>query len=166
MSTTPPARPQADLDDFVKLSAALTGIQANTLSPLFDPHDLATNYAKFVTADAAWANLLAAYRANATKPPDDIAKALIQNADQNVSLLAQSVMLLWLLAAWFDPKDLKGSTGLDFTPAHIVVSADAYTQGFVWSIAQTKPMGYSEWEFGYWAKPPLPLSDFVGEAQK
>jgi hypothetical protein len=50
-------------------------------------------------------------------------------------------------------------------PPFVTVSMDAYTQSWVWRIAQTHPMGYSEWQFGYWTKDPRPLTDFIGEGK-
>ena len=165
--STPTPPPESDLDVFVKLSAALTGIDAAKLNPRFDPYDLATTYSNLArTQDGkngeTYAQLLALYRANESKPPDDIAKIVLSHAP--VKFLAQSVMLLWLLAAWFDPLVLAdpSTKTAPFGPPNVVVSADAYTQSFVWKVAQTHPMGYSEWSFGYWTQNPPPLSAFIG----
>jgi hypothetical protein len=169
MSTTSTQPADDVLTDFVALSAALTGIAASQLNPGF-VDERAVEYCELAQAKggATFAAMLDRYRANKTLPPDDIVQKLLADTttppDPPVKFLAQSVMLLWLLAAWFDPKTLADPSSItaDFAPAHVIVSADAYVQGFVWNIAQTKPMGYSEWTFGYWAQDPPPLSEFIG----
>jgi len=45
--------------------------------------------------------------------------------------------------------------------AHTVVSPKAYTQGWLWRVIQAHPMGYSDMQFGYWARRPEPLEDFI-----
>ena len=46
-----------------------------------------------------------------------------------------------------------------------VISPAAYTQAWTWRVAQTHPMGYSEFRYGYWAKDPeASLEDFIGKA--
>ena len=42
-----------------------------------------------------------------------------------------------------------------------MISPKAYTQGWVWRVAQAHPMGYSDMQFGYWTREPPPLSDFI-----
>ena len=34
-------------------------------------------------------------------------------------------------------------------------------QGWTWRVAQTHPMGYSDFRFGYWAEDPPALNDFI-----
>jgi hypothetical protein len=74
------------------------------------------------------------------------------------------VMLMWFLGSWYAPADLKLYSGPNPPSAPInsaVISSAAYTQSWVWSVAQAHPMGYSNLRFGYWnATPPL-LSDFI-----
>ena len=42
------------------------------------------------------------------------------------------------------------------------VSDQAYKESWAWKIAQSHPMGYSEYHFGYWAEQPPTLKQFTG----
>ena len=78
------------------------------------------------------------------------------NAGDDTRFLARSIVLLWYLGSWYKPADLKSNSApgaAAFIPSQ-VVSAKAYTQGLVWQIAQTHPMGYSNLQFGYWSRDP------------
>jgi len=67
-------------------------------------------------------------------------------------------MKLWLLGSWYQPYDQgnahKGDTR--------VVSDQAYKESWAWKIAQSHPMGYSQYHFGYWAEQPPTLKQFTG----
>ena len=163
MSIVPTSAPPT-LDDFVALSAILTGIDAGQLHPTLDTHGTAQTYFdQFTTrAGPTFAALIDVYVANKGKPPDQIAQAVFADPAGAVALLAQSVMLMWYLASWFDPTNPAFRNPPPFGLPSTVVSADAYTQGWVWPVAQTHPMGYSEWNFGYWKQDPPPLEAFIG----
>ena len=82
---------------------------------------------------------------------------------EDTKFLARSIVVMWYLGSWYDPADLKRLTEPnppDFIP-HQVISSKAYTQGWVWRVAQAHPMGYSEMQFGYWSRDPAPLDDFI-----
>ena len=166
--TTPATPADDDLTVFVAVSAALTGIDADLLRPQpVDAHGTAQTYLDTVRANDAdgLTALLALYRANSPKlPPNEIA-ALIMSKDSPVKALGRSVIALWYLASWYEPTALGKLKKGDPSPAFVTVSMDAYTQSWIWRIAQTHPMGYSEWQFGYWAKDPRPLTDFIGEGK-
>jgi hypothetical protein len=155
-----------DLADFVALSAALTGIDAAKLRPALDTHETAQTYLDLASdkGGATFVAMMAAYSANRTKSPPQIATAVLEQSGAAVAYLARSVMLLWYLASWYDPAELPPlrtappGTFVPFT----IVSSDAYTQGWVWRVGQTHPMGYSEWAFGYWHDAPQPLTEFIG----
>ena len=76
-------------------------------------------------------------------------------------VLLVAVILAWYLGVWYGP------TVLAQVPAPFpvnplkVVSPVAYTQGWVWRVAQAHAMGYSEQRFGYWSDEPLSLDDFI-----
>jgi hypothetical protein len=76
-------------------------------------------------------------------------------------------MMAWYLGAWYQPADLQKSSSSTqpgvFVP-NKVISSSAFTQGWVWRVAQTHPMGYSDWRFGYWSTKPPELSQFIGAA--
>ena len=173
LGTTAPARaadPNSaqDMTDFVKLSAVLTGIMEGKLAPAADPIDIKRNYFKLVSEKrpAAFDKLLNIVRDNRNAP----AQAIIDNvqSDPDSKFLARSIVLMWYLGAWYDPDDLKMLAEPPPSPpevSHRVISAKAYTQGWVWRVAQTHPMGSSDMQFGYWQRKPNPeRPDFIGGA--
>src|SRR5262245_20396868 len=165
-----------DMIDFVTLSAALTGIAAAKLapggfsatSPGSDPIDIKRDYFKWLSEKRPmpFDNLLNIVRTNRDKP----AQAIIDQVQANPEskFLARSIVLMWYLGAWYDPDDLKTLAEPPPSPqevSHKVISAKAYTQGWVWRVAQAHPMGSSDMQFGYWQRKPNPeRPDFFGGA--
>jgi hypothetical protein len=148
-----------DIQDFADMSAALTGFQSQFLKPTLDRTNLAQTYFDFATKEtqgkqATVQSLLTAYRAIKTQPAQQIANTLLETANPFPSaqaLLAQSIVKMWYSASWYEP----GSVAMTQ-----VVSSLAYTNGLVWQVMQSHPMGYSPFSFGYWNVPPGPLSQF------
>jgi hypothetical protein len=155
---------KSEVDFFVDLSAALTGIPAGKLAPTTDSIVIKQDYFNWVNAraPAAFASLLQIAKDNAT-PQAIIDKS---QANDNTKFLARSIVLMWYLGSWYAPDDLKRlvdekSARVPLFVPHTVISPKAYTQGWVWRIAQAHPMGYSDMQFGYWARDPAPLEDFL-----
>jgi len=149
----------ADFEDFIQMSAALTGIEASKLKPKVDPIDVKTEYFDWIRARSpAFGDLLAFFRSASYKErfPDSLFEA--PQSTTEIGWLARSIILLWYLGAWYDPNELRN---LDQQPTPKIISAKAYTQGWIWRVAQTHPMGYSEWAFGYWQDDPPPKEKFV-----
>jgi hypothetical protein len=178
--TSPDSR--EDMMAFLVLSAALTGIRVGILAPEFvqnkanllgsdpgtDPINVKNDYFKWVNASNAstFEKLLQIARDHSASAPEKIRPEIISevNAHDDTKFLARSIVLLWYLGSWYKPEDLKSSLTPDpkAPPAPIpsqVVSAKAYTQGLVWQIAQTHPMGYSNLQFGYWSRDPVDPND-------
>jgi Membrane bound FAD containing D-sorbitol dehydrogenase len=168
IDATRPAEAATSMDLFLGLSSALTGISVDRLNPRRQPdqrfprdtldvkqayYERAQNYPEFE-------QLLKLYNVNSEKQDKDaIAKIILD--DPNVRFLARSIILAWYLGAWYEPADLKTRSVPPPIPFQ-VISPTTYTQGFVWRVAQTHPMGYSEWAFGYWSEPPTQsLDDFI-----
>jgi hypothetical protein len=158
-AATPLDAAQQDMLAFLKLSAALTGMDIQLLDPEFDagkdapgvdPINVKAGYFTWIRQQdpAGFAALLQIAVSNSDSPANIISKV---NVDDRVRALARSVVLLWYLGAWYEPDDLQKK--LKF-PRHRVLSAKAYTQGLVWQIAGAHPMGYSNLQFGYWARMP------------
>lgn len=147
------------LQTFVNLSALLTGIAADKLAPSLDPKNVKQIYFDYISqqAGATFQQLLSIYDANATQPPATIADIIFNQSGQDICFLARSVMLAWYLGSWYAPADLAAGKS-----TNVVISAVAYTQGWAWNVAQAHPMGYSNFQFGYWASNPPTLVDFVG----
>jgi hypothetical protein len=155
------------IDNFVKLSAALTGIAADKLAPGLDPKNVKQTYFDYTArkAGALFDQLLAIYAANAAQPPATIANIVLNQSGDPIRYLARTVMLEWYLGNWYDPAVLASYHGPNppkTPPNGVVISPLAYTQGWAWSVAQAHPMGYSNFNFGYWANNPPALSAFVG----
>jgi Membrane bound FAD containing D-sorbitol dehydrogenase len=155
------------IDQFVGLSALLTGIASDKLAPSLDPVNIKQTYFNYIQQQepAAFAQLLQIYGSNQDEPPAKIADIIFSQSGPHVAFLARSVILAWYLGSWYTPGELERSaSGVSHLPLgpSAVISADAYTQGWAWSVAQAHPMGYSNFTFGYWAQNPPTLQDFIG----
>jgi hypothetical protein len=156
LAAAPAALDPADVQLFVKLSSALTGIDAAKLAPEVDPVQVKNDYYEQVKQDKDFNAAMNIIRADPNNP--GAAADRIMN-DPRLKLLGHSIILLWYLGAWYEPAAL--ATPSFQMPPKNVVSDKAYTQAWVWRVAQTHPMGYSEWRFGYWSKDPPALDDFI-----
>jgi hypothetical protein len=159
------ANPDSDMPTFVQLSAALTGIAAGKLAPTTDSIGIKHDYFKWINErePTAFVSLLKIAKDNANSSQAMIEK--LQAAD-DTKFLARSIVLMWYLGSWYAPADLKKLVDSKSSPKpvfipHTVISPKAYTQGWVWRVAQAHPMGYSDMQFGYWTREPAPLDDFI-----
>jgi hypothetical protein len=156
---------QQGLKDFIQLSAALTGIDASKLAPDVDPINIKTEYFDSVRTRSpkAFDNLLTFFKSseNNGRFPDDLFEPGQLNAE--IRSLARSIILLWYLGSWYDPKALENGDQR-LTPQ--IISSKAYSQAWIWRVAQTHPMGYSEWAFGYWHDDPPPMDSFIKSRPK
>jgi len=165
MTDTPTPASEADVQDFANMSAALTGFQASVLKPALDPVGLARTYFEFAVSQvgaSSMSALLDAFRAIQTQPPQTIADTLLETASTTApspqALICQSIVAMWYLGAWYIP-GVQGGGGFPPTPLQII-SSQAYTNGLVWKVMQSHPMGFSAFTFGYWSQPPGSLSSF------
>jgi hypothetical protein len=152
------------LDQFVNLSAALTGYPAATLMPAFDTQRVAE--ALFAELNLP-SNNIPADKLNeltqvwnsisATLPPGleaAVLEKIIKNPD--ITRLAQNIIYLWFFGIWYDLT--KNPNSFDSPNIDHVVSPTTYINGLVWGELGAHPMGYSVGEFGYWANvPTLPV---------
>ncbi len=160
------AIPDSEIQDFADMSAALTGFQSSFLKPALDPLGLARTYYEFALAQDSlnMKALLDAYLAIKAQPAQQIADTLLETANPDPAslsppaYLAQSIIAMWYLGAWYFP-GVQGGSGFAPTPLQ-VISSVAYTNGLAWRVMQSHPMGYSEFTFGYWSQAPAPLSSF------
>ena len=151
-------------EEFIALSAALTGFPASTLLPVPDTQKVAeVLYAELslpgnnIPADQL-NELTQAWNSIANTPPPQLPAAVQTNIIDNLDItrLAQNIIYLWYFGIWYDLTKNPNS----FTSPNIdhVVSPLAYTNGLVWGEMGAHPMGYSIGEFGYWAnKPTMPV---------
>ena len=167
-----------DMIAFLLLSAALTGVDIQTLAPEFsrgsgdilsadpgiDPINIKNAYFRQVNAPgtaSSFAILLQIAKDNRLSQDNIIAK--VNASDEDTKFLARSIVLLWYLGSWYEPGDLKNAAA---SPESVhapieqkVLSAKAYTQGLVWQIVGAHPMGYSNLQFGYWSRKPRDPND-------
>jgi hypothetical protein len=163
MSTDP------NFNNFVGLSAILTGYPQDQLAPEIDPIGLASEYLSWMEQNAdqaAFHQTLSTFQnilqeVASQLPPFDpnnptpqqvaLMNQLVQQqilSDPAMGNIARRMIRLWYLSTWYttEPPDPNGDGQ--------VVSMNAYTMGLAWDAAQAHPMGYSELHFGYWAVAP------------
>jgi hypothetical protein len=156
------------MDLFVGLSAVLTGIDASKLAPQLDPVNIKQTYFDFLQKKSAatFNQLLSIFSQNQNSSPSVIGEIIFGQSGSDIKYLARSIILMWYLGSWYDPSVLElynsANPPAGPVPSSGVVSADAYTQGWSWSVAQAHPMGYSNFRFGDWSNDPPSLSDFIG----
>ena len=154
------------MEQFMDLSVILTGITLGKLAPPLDPQTIAQLYFDTAQQEAGQAftdllNLFGKLK-NAGKTDQEIGAEIM--ADQTaVGNTARSIMAMWYLGSWYAPTASSVYGDPTQRVPHKVISANAYTRGWAWNVAQAHPMGFSQLRFGYWTSDPLPLSDFVGD---
>jgi Membrane bound FAD containing D-sorbitol dehydrogenase len=169
---TPPLATQANADEaaelntFVIVSVGITGIDQTKIAPAVDPIDIKELYFAQAKLDPAFGKLIAAV--GSETDPAKAAIIVMNNVDPAIKYLGRAILLAWYTGCWYQPDTLRQSSEpkpSSLSPApQKVISEAAYTQGWNWRVAQTHPMGYSEWRFGYWHENPPPLSDFTGKS--
>lgn len=160
-ASVPPS--EAVVQDFANLSAALTGFQSSFIRPFLDPVNLSGTFYQFAVAQVGQSMmdaLMSAFDALSNqKPPlttQQIADTLLEISSATPSpqaQLCQAIIAMWYLGSWYPPP---------FQPdgLHQVISSQAYTKSLVWNIAQSHPMGFSPFTFGYWSQTPASLETF------
>lgn len=151
---------EADIGLFVKLSAALTGIDEKRLAPTVDPIQIKQDYFKKAKHNPAFESLMQIIRDDPSHATD-AANKVMNNSNKDIQFLGRSIILAWYLGAWYERKNLETPPPTPPVPAAEVISQAAYTQAWTWRVAQAHPMGYSELRFGYWSDEPLPLANFI-----
>lgn len=157
----------SDLDNFVGLSAVLTGFSANDLNPPLSPQPVSAEYLQMLQSkvDAALVTqLLSTYQTIAAQFPADEQTAQVQSqilTDAKMGPVARNIIRMWYLSIWYDGYESDQVSG--FSPG-TVVSSNAYTKGLAWDAMQAHPMGYSEMHYGYWADPPQPDDSMDGNS--
>lgn len=78
----------------------------------------------------------------------------------NFVLTCRKLIFMWYSGAW--PTIIPASATAPETTVSEIISAKSYTCGLAWQVMQSHPMGDSNFRYGYWAKAPIPLSDYTG----
>ena len=141
------AADDADRALFIALSAALTGIAKERLSPAVDPVQINRQYFAQAKTDPAFDGLMQIIRADPSNPAA-AADKVMNNADAKIKFLGRSIILAWYLGAWYPPVVLQQPAPNSPVPPLKVISSAAYTQAWAYRVAQAHPMGYSELRFG------------------
>jgi len=162
-----------DMMAFLLLSEALTGVDKQLLAPELDtkkndpgtdPINIKNDYFRWINAQdttSSFATLLNFVKAHPESSQKDIID-FVNAGNDDIKFLTRSIILLWYLGSWYDPRDLRTQAAAA-KPERInsaeVLSPKAYTQGLVWQIAGAHPMGYSNLQFGYWSRNPRDPND-------
>lgn len=160
-----------DMDNFVGLSAVLTGFNASVLAPGLDPVDIKSEYLPVFTAKIAQessdpslvGNLFAMYAELKAKglPDQAIGEAMLAPSNGDAFVLAcRKLIFMWYAGAW--PTLVPASATSPASTVSDLISDNTYTSSLVWQVMQSHPMGDSNYRYGYWTKPPASLSDYTG----
>ena len=170
--------------DYLRLSAALVGADPARLEPEARAGEVAladTFHALCLeAAPAATAALLAAWREAAPRAGEaaggeaELAAAgrLLAGGGRaradGVGALTRLTMLMWLYGVWYGGTETARmpDSAAVIGPDHrtdLVVSVRAYRNGWIWRLAQARPMGVAGAP-GSWAEAPPGLDDFLDGA--
>lgn len=150
------------MDDFVGLSACLTGFSPERLKPEIDPIDIAQQYLDTMEKHLAGplAQMVDVYKKDVGAQPlsETLARKVAADiqAQSGLTQAAVALVRLWYLGSWYQPVQGKSSF-------QEILSDEAYVQSLVWRSAQTAPMGDHEMNFGYWHDQPPSLQDNIGQ---
>jgi hypothetical protein len=125
-----PAPDPADLNLFVTLSSALTGIAAGKLAPTVDPIQIKNDYFATARADPAFPALLQIIRSDPTNPAAAADKVM---NDPKLKYLGRSIVL-----AWYHHIDASGPQRVGQGDAGIIFGLDRADRDAV-GIAGTNP---------------------------
>jgi hypothetical protein len=146
---------QEQMNNFVGLSAVLTGFNQSIIAPSIDPINIKAEYFdKFTSEIPNYEAILNAYASlkAAGKSDQEIGETILENPDFETP--CRQLIFLWYSGAW-------GSVQGGMVVSDLL-SAKSYTQGLVWQVMQSHPMGDSNYRYGYWAEAPAPLSGYTG----
>ncbi|MFI5843020.1 hypothetical protein ACIA8K_25255 [Catenuloplanes sp. NPDC051500] len=133
--STRSAREKGVLDDFVSVSAALTGFSVTELQAT----GLTTHYLAVLATELGEERVAGLLRTIAGAP-DPAALA-----DPEAKECAHALTYLWYVGVW---------PGRAATGGPYVVSPRAYAEGLVWKTFHGAPPGTVAPGFGSWARPP------------
>lgn len=136
-----------DIDDFLDLSARLTGFSRVELQGT----GMVAAYWRLLLAIGGEELVGQLLR----QPRDEEAIAQLMLLDPDTGPLARNLITLWYLGLWnqlpLDWRDRHGAHAQDCTH---YPSPEAYTQGLVWKTFDAHPQGAQQPGFGSWALPP------------
>jgi hypothetical protein len=146
---------QEQMNNFVGLSAVLTGFNQSIIAPSIDPINVKQEYFdKFTSEIPNSDKILNEYASlkTAGKSDQEIGETILANSDFETP--CRQLIFLWYSGAWGSVQD-----GMVISD---LLSAKSYTQGLAWQVMQSHPMGDSNYRYGYWAEEPAPLDKYTG----
>jgi len=159
---------EQQMNNFVGLSAVLTGFASGTIAPAIDPINVkAEYYAKFQAeiGNNLFFKILLDFQELTKNESDPLNLTPATSLQVGEAMLAASngetyvmscrqLIFLWYSGAW---ATVNGST-----TSSEMLSAKSYSQGLAWQVMQSHPMGDSNYRYGYWANKPADLSGYTG----
>ncbi|MFY8273548.1 hypothetical protein AAEU32_05435 [Pseudoalteromonas sp. SSDWG2] len=158
----------SNLDNFVALSALLTGFNEDIIAPTLDVDDMKSVYFSLWQAkiDAQHPQLsetiLSAFAQlkSQGKSASQIGMSLLDDSRGEPFIFAcRALIYLWYMGAW--PTVAADNSSTSFT----IVSGKAYSKALVWQVMQAHPMGDSDLHYGYWAEAPAALCNYTGNSK-
>ena len=159
------------MDYFVSMSVGLTGFSRDAIAPQLDTINIKAEYLQAFddnlpngTAEQILIQYKKLFEAGGSKPgsEEQIVGQMLGGTGTNAAqiLAMRQLIFLWYAGAWPTVLADAGSPtgGQTFST---VLSADSYTQGLVWRVMQSHPMGRTTYNYGYWANDPPPLSAYL-----
>ena len=156
-----------EMENFIGLSAVLTGFDSSILAPDLDPVDIKSEYLPFFTAKIGQplvSNLLQQFaRLNGEGlTAQQIGEAMLAPANGADFVLAcRQLIFMWYSGAW--PILIPATATAPASTVSDLISGNTYAAALVWQVMQSHAMGDSNYRYGYWAKPPAPLADYTGQ---
>lgn len=157
-----------EMEYFIRLSIGLTGFKRGALAPSDDTHDIKTLYldtfrqrvgAGLVTTILTHYRIIDGHISGNPANREEVVVRILFAETPEQEFPCRQLLFLWYAGAWPTVTDTPAAThGQTFSE---VISADSYTQGLVWRVMQSHPMGRSTYHYGYWAQPPAPLSAYL-----
>ena len=149
------ARP---LDDFVALSAALTGytgaeLHGTGMSATYLAHVTAIVGESFATR--LWQVGHAVVHRAGHDLDTEIELRLLDDPD--LGPVARNLIVLWYTGQWVQlPREWRQRHGANPNDVDVILSADSYTEGLVWDSIGAHPQGAKAPGFATWVAPPKP----------
>ena len=144
------------LDDFVALSAALTGYTSAELHAT----GMAGTYLAHVTAIVG-----EAFAARLWEVGHDVVHRAGRELDTEIGLrllddpdfgpVARNLIMLWYTGQWVQlPRDWRQRHGANPNDVDAILSSDSYTEGLVWNAIDAHPQGAKAPGFATWVSAP------------
>ena len=156
-----------EMENFIGLSAVLTGFDSSILAPELDPEDIKSEYLPFFTAKIGQpllSNLLQQYAKLSGEglTAQEIGEAMLAPANGADFVLAcRQLIFMWYSGAW--PILIPASATAPASTVSDLISGNTYAAALVWQVMQSHAMGDSNYRYGYWAKPPAALDEYTGQ---